>query len=151
MSVIEREDLGSWLEGAPSNQQYPGQHLGRPESGPGSIARGGRRILAFIIDWFLCYGLMALVGLGGSSIAENTAVLVLFWLYQTVCVGFMGHTLGHLLLGLQVQRMDGAPAGWISGLVRATLVMLVLPVIIMDSDQRGLHDRARHTLLVRIR
>ena len=37
--MIERDDLGSWLNGAPSDQKYPGEIMGRPETGPGAIAR----------------------------------------------------------------------------------------------------------------
>ncbi len=52
---MERKDFGSWLEGPPqlSNQEWPGKRLGRPESGPGSVARIGRRVGALFIDWGL--------------------------------------------------------------------------------------------------
>ncbi|MEX3610158.1 RDD family protein [Rothia sp. LK2588] len=149
--MIERNDLPGWLSGAPTDQEYPGQHLGRPRTGPGSLARPMRRIVAFVFDWYLWWAVLSLVGLGGSSLAANVLLLVVVWAYQVLCVGFMGHTLGHLVCGMQVQSMDGRPAGWVSALVRSTLIMLVLPVIIMDADQRGLHDRARQTLLVRFR
>lgn len=86
----------------------------------------------------------------------NTAVLdrvqlLIFWLYLVAAVGFMGHTVGHFALGMQVQRVDGKPAGWLTALIRQSMIMLILPVVIMDADQRGLHDRARHTILVMIR
>lgn len=148
--MIERKDLGGWLEGPPSNQNYPGEHMGRPQTGPGSIARFGRRILAFIADWYLCWGMLALLW-PGTSVAQSIVLLFVVWIYQVGCIGFMGHTLGQLLFGMQVQRIDGKPAGWFTALIRSTLVMLVIPVFLMDGDQRGIHDRVRHTLLVRIR
>jgi hypothetical protein len=52
-------EIGSWLSGPEPTQSpgvdqqpndYPGQRLGLPESGPGSIARFGRRIAALMID-----------------------------------------------------------------------------------------------------
>lgn len=126
---------------------YPGQELGRPESGIGSIAPVGRRVLAFILDWYLCFGVLALAGLADQQLL----VLAAFFLYQTLTVGFSGHTLGHLLLGMQVQTLTGKPVGYATAALRALLVMLFIPVVIMDSNQRGLHDQVRGSVLVRIR
>ncbi|MGV3016918.1 RDD family protein [Rothia sp. 88186D007BW] len=119
------------------------------------MARPGRRLLAFWVDWLLVEGIFFVLG---QTIfpTVNTAIpdivqLVFFWLYMVAAVGFMGHTMGHFALGMQVQRLDGKPAGWLTALIRQSLIMLVLPVVIMDADQRGLHDRARHTILVMIR
>lgn len=149
--VIDRNDVGGWLEGPPSDQTYPGEQMSRPQKGPGSIARFGRRILAFILDWYLCWGLLLLVGIHQDSVFGSVVLLITVLLYQILCVGFMGHTLGHMLLGMQVQRTNGQPAGWLTALIRSFMVMLVLPVFIMDADQRGIHDRIRNTVLVRIR
>lgn len=145
-SMIEREDLGSWLNGAPSNQKYPGEHLGRPQKGPGAIARPGIRLIGFLIDWYVCYLPILLF-------ADNDPLLTLlvFWGYTVLLTGFMGHTLGHLAVGVQVQTLNGRPAGWLKGLIRGTLTMLILPAVIMDSDARGIHDRICKTVLMRIR
>lgn len=145
--MIERKDIGSWLDGPPTDQAYPGEHMGRPQTGPGSLARFGRRLIAFALDWYLCWGVLALLGFA----EQQVALLIVVWLYQVLTVGFSGHTVGHFLLGIQVQTLGGQPAGWVSALVRASLVMLIIPVFLMDADQRGVHDRARHTLLVRFR
>lgn len=153
--MVSRKDLGSWLDGAPTEMEYPGQGMGRPQSGPGSIARPLRRIIAFWLDWLLVKGSIFLLGRfvfpGLEGAGLDVLVIVFFWLYMVSAVGFMGHTLGHFALGMQVQGLDGQPVGWFSALIRQTMVMLVLPVLIMDADQRGLHDRARHTILVLIR
>lgn len=153
--VVTRRDLGSWIEGAPTDQEYPGQNMGRPRSGRGAIARPVRRLLAFWIDWLLIEGMFFVLGQtvfpGVNTAVLDVAQLVIFWLYMVAAVGFMGHTVGHFALGMQVQRLDGKPAGWLTALIRQSMVMLVLPVVIMDADQRGLHDRARHTILVMIR
>ncbi|WP_421084592.1 RDD family protein [Rothia nasimurium] len=153
--MVSRKDLGSWVDGAPTDLDYPGQGMGRPQSGPGSIARPMRRLLAFCCDWFLVAGLFWLlkqsVLAGIDSVTFDVSQILVFWLYMVACVGFMGHTVGHLVFGMQVQRLDGQPAGWMSAGIRQSLVMLVLPVVIMDANQRGLHDQARHTILVMIR
>lgn len=145
-NMIEREDLGSWLNGAPSDQKYPGEHMGRPEKGPGSIARPGIRLIGFLIDWYLCYLPVMLL-----AASDPLLTLLTFWAYTVLMVGFMGHTVGHLIVGAQVQCLNGKPAGWLNGLIRGTLTMLVLPAVIMDADSRGVHDRVCKTMLVRIR
>ncbi|WP_237221776.1 RDD family protein [Rothia nasimurium] len=153
--MVSRKDLGSWIEGAPTWMEYPGQDMGRPRKGRGAIARPLPRLLAFAVDWYLVEGLFWLLGrflFPEVNVAVIDVVqLVFFWLYMVVAVGFMGHTVGHFALGMQVQRLDGKPAGWLSALIRQSLVMLLLPVLIMDANQRGLHDQARHTVLVVIR
>jgi len=49
-----------------SRPTYPGEMLGLPESGPGSLAPMGRRLAALLIDWLISYGLAALA-LGRSG------------------------------------------------------------------------------------
>ncbi|GAA4794934.1 RDD family protein [Rothia endophytica] len=147
--------MGSWIDGAPTEQLYPGQDMGRPQRGPGALARPMRRLIAFCLDWFLIEGVFLALSQGPLSGVDtalvDSAQLVIFWLYLVSAVGFMGHTVGHFALGMQVQRLDGQPAGWLTALIRQSMVMLILPVVIMDADHRGLHDRARHTVLTMIR
>lgn len=138
--------------GEPMNRQdYPGQLLGRPGSGPGSVARIGPRLLAFVLDWYLCWGLLALSGYGSSSVQDSALLLILVWFYQLLTFSLLGHTLGQFLFGMQVQTLDGRPINWLIGLLRSSLIMLVIPVLMMDSNQRGLHDRIRGSILVKIR
>lgn len=63
----------------------------------------------------------------------------------------MGHTLGHFVCGMQVQTVDGLPAGFGKGFIRGLLVTVIIPILVVDEDGRGLQDRAIGTLLVRIR
>ncbi|MFW0107990.1 RDD family protein [Rothia sp. P7181] len=144
---MKREDLGSWLNGPPTDQKYPGEHMGRPQQGPGSIARFGRRIIAFCIDWYLWWAVLYLLNVPHLQIF----VLLVVWAYQSITIGLYGHTLGHFLCGMQVQTVDGHPVGLKNAILRSTLVMLVLPVFMMDADTRGVHDRVRNMILVRIR
>lgn len=145
--VVDRNDVGSWLSGPDTSNisKYPGERLGRPAAGHGSLARAGRRILAICIDWGLCY-LIAAAFLGGNSMA----VLGLFAIEQMVLVGTLGYSIGHRIAGIHVQRVDGGAPGLLAGVVRAVLLCLVLPAVIVDADHRGLHDKAMNTLLVRI-
>jgi uncharacterized RDD family membrane protein YckC len=125
-------------------QQWAGQRLGLPESGAGSLAKLGRRVLALLIDW----GLAWLVALGLAN-NDNTIHVIVFGLEQWLLVGTVGYSIGHRILGLQVRRLDGKYVGLWRSLIRVGLILLVLPATIWDADNRGLHDKAAGTVLVR--
>jgi len=145
---ITRSDIGSWISGPPQHEQYayPGERLGRPRTGPGSIARWGRRIGALAVDWGIAYGLSLLFAHGNEWVT-----LSIFAVMTLLGVCLFGHSVGHRLLGMQVQRLAGGPSRPLDGVVRTVLMLLVVPPFIQDPDQRGVHDRARGTVLVKIR
>ncbi|MDO4919813.1 RDD family protein [Kocuria sp.] len=148
--MISRQDMGSWLDGAPQERdRYPGRRLGRPPQGPGSVARFPARVVALLVDWALSV-LVASVFLSAWN-GSGLMNLAVFFALSALMVGFFGRTPGHWLLGLQVQTMDGRPAGFGRAAVRSLLVCLVVPPLVVDEDQRGLHDRAVDTVLVRVR
>jgi RDD family len=133
-----------------SRPTHPGETLGLPESGPGSLAPMGRRLAALLIDWLISYGLAALaLGFGVISIEVlPTAVLVIWFLLGAVAVRLFGFTPGQLVLGLGVVPVDGRLGiGRIS--VRGLLIGLVIPPLFTDWDGRGIHDRVTHTAVVR--
>ncbi|OMH27834.1 RDD family protein [Tersicoccus phoenicis] len=142
--MVDRRDIGSWLQGPPRATDYPGKRLGPPERGPGSVAGLGRRILALFIDWGLCY-LIASAFFG----RENIAILTIFALEQIVLLGTAGFGVGHRLLRMRLQRLDGTAPGLGRSALRTLLLLLVVPALINDQDQRGLHDRAAGTVLTR--
>jgi uncharacterized RDD family membrane protein YckC len=125
---------------------WPGQRLGLPESGPRSIARLGRRLGAIAIDWAAC----VLISIAFFSY-DPIATLLIFAIEQTLFVLVIGGSPGHLLLGMRVVPAKGGRLGLWQPAVRALLLCLVIPAVIWDQDQRGLHDRACDTILVRTR
>ena len=144
--MVDRRSLGSWLEGPPSDENsWPGKRLGRPKTGPGSIGRVGPRLGAIIIDWAIA-SVISYAFFGGSS----TATLVVFAVEQIVLVALLGYGIGHRIFSLQVQKLDGTPAGPLAALVRTLLLCLVIPAVVFDADQRGVHDRAMGTVLVKV-
>ena len=123
-----------------------------PESGPGSLAPMGRRVVALLIDWLISYGL-ALLALGAGAISKamlSTAILVIWFLLGVVAVRLFGFTPGQLALGLQVAAVDGrVPVGLGRLAARGLLIAVVIPPLFVDSDGRGLQDRVTGTAVVR--
>lgn len=137
---------------AGSRSAYPGEGLGLPERGPGSLASMGRRLVALMIDWLISYGLAALaLGLGVySERMLATAVLVIWFLLGVVAVRLFSFTPGQLALGLQVAAVDGRlPIGIGRVAVRGLLVAMVIPALFTDADGRGIQDRVTGTAVVR--
>ncbi len=127
-----------------SASAWPGQRLGLPESGPRSIARPGRRLIALAIDW----GAAILVSVAFFSY-NAWATLGVFAVAQAVFLLTANGSVGHLLLGMRVVPIAGGYLGWWRPLVRTILLCLVIPAVIWDRDQRGMHDRLIGTVLVR--
>ena len=55
---------------------------------------------------------------------------------------------GHLIARIRIAPVKGGALGLFAPLVRPLLVALVIPALITDEDQRGLHDRLVGTILV---
>ena len=134
---------------------YPGERLGRPSSGPGSIARLGRRIGALVIDYaaatiiataFFGYDQFALPAEAGITLFAPMRV---FAALTVVSLPPLGGTPGHRLLGMRLELLHGGWVGLWRPVVRTVLLIVVLPAVIWDADQRGMHDKAAGTVLVR--
>ena len=162
--MVDRKDIGSWLEGpgarsrgsaAGAGAEYPGQRLGLPREGAGSIGRVGRRILGVLVDWTLCtfiaFGVFD-VPLPFTRTAGSGAwiTLAIFALENLLLVGTLGYTIGHRVVSLQVRSINGRPATPLQALVRTVLLCLFLPAMFWDRDGRGLHDRTAGTVIVRL-
>jgi len=128
----------------PANS-YPGEDIGLPESGPGSMASIGRRLLALVIDWLLCtviaYGLFH----------SQYLTIAVFAVEDYLGTALGGFTVGKRLAGIRVIRVvkRGAPVGFGWAAVRTLLLLCVIPALLLD-DRRGIHDRASDTAVVRI-
>ena len=135
-----------------TTQDWPGQRLGLPRDGSSSVGRLGRRVVAVLIDW------LASSLVSAAFFAHDPwATLGVFTAEQVLLVGTLGASFGHALAGLRVRRLvphgrSAAPEalpGPRAALVRAVLLAVVIPATVYDADQRGLHDRAAGTVLLR--
>ena len=127
-----------------AENSYPGERLGLPETGTGSIARPGRRIAALAIDW-ACAVVISIAFFSYDALATT----VVFSIVQILFLPTLGGSPGHRLLGLRLQLAGGGWVGLWRPIVRTVLLCLVIPAVIWDADQRGLHDKAAGTVLVR--
>ena len=134
-------------------QEYRGQRLGLPESGSGSLAPTGPRLLAFLVDAVASALVAALfVPHRGGSVASLPGSWSLVPLALNYIVGTLvaGRTVGMYLFGLRLIRVDRRAAidpGRI--LVRTLLLFLLVPAVVYDRDGRGMHDRLSDTAVIR--
>jgi hypothetical protein len=126
------------------SQAYPGQGLGLPERGPGSVASMPRRILALLIDW-----LLSMVIAYWLTHSQFWTIAV-FAVEVYVLTALTGTTVGKRLADIRVIRVGGGPVGFGWALVRTAILLTVVPPLLTDRDLRGLHDRASDTVVVRI-
>ncbi|MEP6852572.1 MAG: RDD family protein [bacterium] len=76
--------------------------------------------------------------------------LVPFALDYLVGLTLGGQTLGMRLVSIRVVRVDRpVPIGLTRVVIRTALLMLFIPALIFDRDNRGLHDRVTDTATVR--
>lgn len=155
--VDKRQAIGSWLAGprAAAGQMgvdfgYPGERLGLPEEGPGSVASTGRRIAAIFIDWALCmliaYGLLS----GRDYASAGNWALPVFLVLAVLTVGTVGFTPGKRIMGLRVIGVEGARLPFGRAVLRSVLLIVVIPAVVFDRDTRGLHDRFAKAVQVRM-
>lgn len=100
--------------------------------------------MGLVVDWVLA--LLISRWLFGAAPLGPLAVLAVEHL---LLVGTLGSSLGHRLVGLRVETVAGGFAGPARAAIRTALLCLVIPAAIWDADQRGLHDKAAGTVLVK--
>jgi uncharacterized RDD family membrane protein YckC len=128
------------------SQDFPGARWSLPESGPGSVAGWGRRVLALCVDWILSL-LAAGVFLGrevwsGAQGSGQWVPLVIFAVEVWVLTTLAGGSAGQLICRIGVRRTSGQPLDLLRALARTLLICLVIPPVIYNRDRQGLHDMA---------
>ncbi|WP_166871664.1 MULTISPECIES: RDD family protein [unclassified Salinibacterium] len=130
---------------APSSSDWPGKKLGLPEEGPRSVGRLGRRLAALAIDWAI-----AVVISVAFFAYDPFATLAIFAATQILFQWLTNGSIGHLIMRMRVVPVAGGYLGVWRPIVRTLLICFVIPAVIWDADQRGLHDKAAGTVLVRV-
>jgi uncharacterized RDD family membrane protein YckC len=141
-------DPAAPTSGAIEPSRWPGERLGLPEHGTGSVGRVGRRLAAIAVDWAIA-NVIALLAGPYASTAQSWAALGVFALMQITFIPTIGGSIGHRALGLHVVPIRGGWIGLWRPIVRTALLVIVLPALVWDSDQRGFHDKLAGTVLIR--
>lgn len=109
------------------------------------MARAGRRFAALCIDWALAWGIATLI----SQPLGDFTPIVIFAVLQILLIPTIGGGIGHRLLGMRVLPLGAGHIGFWKPIVRTVLLVLVVPALVWDSDQRGFHDKIAGTALIR--
>jgi uncharacterized RDD family membrane protein YckC len=131
----------------------------------------GRRVLAIIVDSIvlgLIFGVMSIFfgttsasgGSVGASVNGVPALVtfVVFLLYFTLLEGYLGQTVGKMLLGIKVVREDNGEVPEVGPAIIRTLLRIVdglffylvgFIAVLASAKRQRLGDMAAHTLVVR--
>jgi uncharacterized RDD family membrane protein YckC len=153
------ELLGSWLEGPASvapGSGWPGQRLGLPQAGVGSVASLGRRIAGTVLDLLIAAGAggVTLLADPHAGVVTRNLVATGFLLAQWIVLWpTTGQSIGMRLLRIRLLARDGGPPRLRWTLLRALLVIVPVPwatAFTLDGDNRGVQDKASGTVVVNV-
>lgn len=155
---MDRSDISSWLNGPKEHLTnsgvdfgYPGQRLGLPETGVGSVAPMGRRLVALCIDWFFSILFVRVVSPSAVYGTDRYALLIMFiFICQAIFFTLLlGGSFGQRVTRVRITRIDGNRLSILRCVARTLLLALVIPAVIWDRDGRGLHDKVTGSVAVR--
>ena len=132
----------------------------------------GRRVLAIIVDGLLVgipTSLISMLFFGTSSVYGSSTTdasqvgfvslsLVVFFLYYTLLEGYLGQTVGKMLLGIKVVREDTGGVPGVGAAAIRTVLRLIdglfgylvgFIAVLASAKRQRLGDMAAHTLVVR--
>jgi uncharacterized RDD family membrane protein YckC len=112
---------------------------------PFETASWARRVLALVVDYAACWGVMLLIYGGdwfGSGSLPSVYLTLLFIGESAFLMALSGGSFGQLATRLRVVRVDGSgrPLSLLTALLRQVLICLVIPPLVFRPDGRGLHD-----------
>ena len=107
-----------------------------------------------MVDW--AASMAVATGMFGAGVLfgdgwRSWMILAVFFVESTVLTALTGGSFGQLLTKIAVVRLDREPLGFARAALRAALVCVVLPALVIGVDRRGLHDTAVGTVVIRRR
>ena len=123
---------------------------------PFETASWARRILALLVDYAACWGVMLLVygkDWFGNGSVPSLYLTFLFIGESTVLMALSGGSFGQLATRLRVVRVDssGRPLSLLMAVLRQVLICLVIPPLVFRPDGRGLHDMVCRSATIPLR
>lgn len=121
-----------------------------------ALASVGRRFGAMLVDLFIAYLVVMIVGVRLSSSGTGLMLcIIVIPLILSVLVAATGRTLGKRALGLKVVSADGGPVSWGQAFIRETVgkflsgfFLLGYVTAIGDVKKQTWHDHIARTLVV---
>lgn len=104
-----------------------------------------------MLDWAISMAIVVLaLGLPALTATDwrRWSVLAVFFLESSCLTAITGASAGQLVCRITVLRLDGKRLGLPRALLRAALVCLAIPPLVVGPDRRGLHDMAVNTVVV---
>ncbi len=132
-------------------EHYPGETLGLPETGRGSLASWRARVAALILDWAASMALaVILFGTGVLNEAgwRSWMILGVFFVESSILTGLAGGSFGQIIAKIGVARLNGQPIGLLRAIARQAMICVVLPTIVIGAERRGLNDLALGSVVV---
>ena len=136
---------------ATQDEPYPGQSLGLPETGRGSLASWRARIAALLIDWAASMALAVFMfgtGVLRESGWQSWMVMAIFFVESSVLVGLAGGSFGMILARIGVARLDHQPIGLLRAIARQAMICLVIPTVVIGAERRALNDLVLGTVVI---
>jgi uncharacterized RDD family membrane protein YckC len=123
---------------------------------PFETASWARRILALLVDYAACWGVMLLIygkDWFGNGSVPSLYLTFLFIGESTVLMALSGGSFGQLATRLRVVRSDGSgrPLTLLTALLRQVMICLVIPPLVFRPDGRGLHDKVCRSATIPLR
>ncbi len=132
-------------------ESYPGESLGLPRSGPGSLASWRPRIAALLLDWGASM-IVAVFAFGAGVLREGGwrawMILTVFFVQKALLTALAGGSFGQILARVRVVRLDGRQLGWWRAIARTAMICVVLPAVVIGAERRGLDDLVLGTVVV---
>jgi len=105
-----------------------------------------RRFGALVLDWILC---LLISGLFADPLRDGWPPVFVLIVEYGFFLGLFSQTPGMRLAKIAcVSTADGRPIGVLRALLRGALLAVLVPALIMDRHQRGLHDRIVGSVMV---
>ncbi|MDO5677821.1 MAG: RDD family protein [Propionibacteriaceae bacterium] len=130
---------------------YPGQTLGLPEAGRGSLASWRARIAAMIGDWaasmvvaIAMFGTEVMTGSGWKSFM----IMAVYFVEASILTALAGGSFGQLIARIGVVRVNGQHIGWWRAIARTAMKCLVIPAVVVGAERRALNDLLLGTVVI---
>lgn len=132
-------------------ESYPGESIGLPSAGPGSLAPWRARVGAMIGDW--AASMVVAVALFGTGVVVGSGwrsfmILTVYFVEASVLTILTGGSFGQLIARIGIVRVDGGALGWWRPILRTAMKCLVIPALVLGPDRRALTDLLLGTVVV---